>query len=287
MPAPQVKLSHILDIDYGVVEAKLKEFIKESVDSANVDGVVIGISGGVDSSVTFKLAVKALGPENVTALIMPDPLTTPKEDVEDARKLAESEGVKPHIINIGPLVEVYKATIPIYEDEERDKLALGNLRARIRMTLLYYYANKLKKLVLGTGDRSEILIGYFTKYGDGAVDVAPLAILYKTQVRRLAVHLGLPERIAFKPSSPRLWPGHVAEKELGVKYEDIDLVLFAHFDLGLEPTQIPEATGISYIIVNRVLELHRASAHKRSLPHSPDVGIVRQMMLKNVGLKSG
>ena len=169
---------------------------------------------------------------------------------------------------------MYKGAIPIYENDEADRLPLGNLRARIRMCLLYYYANKKNLLVLGSGDRSEILIGYFTKYGDGAVDLLPIGILYKSQVRRLAAHLGVPEKVAFKPSSPRLWPGQTAEGELGIPYEEIDLVLHAVFDRGISWEEAAEATGVDEWKVRRIRELHEKSKHKREMPPTPPIEVV-------------
>ncbi|MEB3844468.1 MAG: NAD+ synthase [Desulfurococcales archaeon] len=270
----RITLNDIVNINYNAVAEDIAGFIRSKVEEAGAQGAVLGVSGGVDSATVLFLAVKALGPEKVHPLIMPDINVTPEEDVNDAKNLVELSGTTPHIINIAPIVEVYKSAIPIYENDEADRLPLGNLRARIRMCLLYYYANKKNLLVLGTGDRSEILIGYFTKYGDGAVDILPIGILYKSQVRRLAASLGVPERIAFKPSSPRLWPGQTAEGELGLSYDEVDVILHAIFDRGLRPEEVPEATGISIDKVRRVLELHEKSKHKREMPPTPPIEIV-------------
>jgi len=277
---PKVTLESIVDMDYGKVESIITEFIKGQVEGAGAQGVVVGVSGGVDSATTLALSVKALGAERVIALIMPDSTVTPQSDVEDAKSLAEKFGVKYHVIDIGPVVDVYKSAIPVYEGEEKDRVPVGNLRARIRMTLLYYYANKFNLLVAGTGDRSEILIGYFTKYGDGAVDFLPIGVLFKSQVRRLAIHLGVPERIAFKPSSPRLWRGHEAEKELGISYEEIDVILHAIFDLGMSVDEAIEATGLERWKVERVIEMHRKSEHKRSPPPTPPLDEVRRLYMR-------
>jgi len=272
----KVTIDDVVALDYGVVEKRIGDFIEEKLAEAGAKGYVVGLSGGVDSATSFMLAVRRLGPERVMALIMPDTEVTPSEDVEDAKMLAEQAGARYHVIDIQPIVRVYSSSIPIYEDDEKDKIPLGNLRARIRMTLLYYYANKLNLLVLGTGDRSEILIGYFTKYGDGAVDILPIGILYKSQVRRLASHMGVPEKIAYKPSSPRLWPGQTAEGELGVSYDMIDLVLYSLFDLGLDPSSIPEATGVPESVVSKVIERYEATRHKREPPPAPPIEIVRE-----------
>ncbi|MCD6095129.1 MAG: NAD(+) synthase, partial [Thermoprotei archaeon] len=144
--------------------------------------------------------------------------------------------------------------------------ANGNLKARIRMCLLYYYANVNNALVIGSSDKSEILIGYFTKYGDGGVDLLPIGDLYKTQVRQLAIGLGVPKKIAYKPSSPRLWPGHMAEDELGLSYEEIDIILYAYHDLGLSEDEIVQRCNVSADKVKRVISMVRNSEHKRKMP---------------------
>ncbi len=276
----RVTLEDLLNIDYGWVEGYLKGFLESELKGSGRRGYVLGLSGGLDSSTALALAVRSVGRERILALIMPDPEVTPQSDIDDAISLAKALNVKYHIVNIKPIVEVYRGAIPVYESEEKDMIPLGNLRARIRMTILYYYANKLDYLVLGTSDRSEILIGYYTKYGDGGVDIAPLAVLYKNQVRRFALHLGLPESIAFKPSSPRLWRDHEAEKELGVKYEQIDLVLHARLDLGYREEEISEVTRVPEDVVKRVLEMYRRSEHKRAGVKIPDVRPVVEVTLR-------
>jgi NAD+ synthase len=280
MMARRVTIEDVVDIDYGWIEGYLRRFIESELRESSRGGYVIGLSGGLDSSTTLALAVRSIGREKVLALVMPDPEVTPEADVEDAVSLARALNVRYNVINIAPIVDAYKGAIPVYESEEKDKVPLGNLRARIRMTLLYYYANKLDYLVLGTSDRSEILIGYYTKYGDGGVDIAPLAVLYKSQVRKLALHLGLPERIALKPSSPRLWRGHEAEKELGVSYEQVDLVLHSKLDLGYAEEEIPEATGVPEAVVRRVLEMYRRSEHKRVGVKTPEVKPVVDLLVR-------
>ncbi|MEL9940565.1 MAG: NAD+ synthase [Ignisphaera sp.] len=257
----RITIDDITQIDYSFVEDYLSKFLKSSLAASGKKGFVIGVSGGVDSATAYALAVRSVGRENVLAIIMPDKNTTPKEDVDDAIELVNRFGGRYNIVEISDIVESYVRSIPIASNS--DTLAVGNLRARIRMCILYYYANKLDYLVLGTSDRSEYLIGYFTKYGDGATDIAPLIVLLKTQVRRFGEFLGVPRKIIEKPSSPRLWPGHLAEEELGLRYEDIDLVLFTFFDLGMPVNMIPEATGVSEDVVKRVIHMYSASSHKR------------------------
>ena len=267
MQTRRVTLDDVVALDYEAVSNKLADFIRSIVSSAGAEGVVLGVSGGVDSAASLALAVKALGPDRVYAIIMPDSSVTPPEDVKHAKMLVELFDVPYKTVDIRPIVDSYLTAT----GESPDKKSLGNLRARVRMSLLYLYANMENRLVMGTGDRSEILIGYFTKYGDGAADFFPIGCLYKSQVRRLAAHLGVPREIAFKPSSPRLWPGQMAEDELGIRYDEIDVILYAIFDLGLSPSEAVEATGLEEWKIRRVLELHESSRHKREPPPVPPV----------------
>jgi NAD+ synthase len=281
-------LEHIVNIDYMLVEKMLSDFLKVYLVESRAKGFVIGLSGGLDSSTALALAIRSVDPKKIVALIMPDKDTTPDEDVKDAIELAEELKVEYQVIEISNIVDIFKKSIPIYRDNEDNRIPLGNLRARIRMCILYYYANKLNYLVLGTSDRSEYLIGYFTKYGDGGVDLAPLLTLYKTQVKEFAKHLGIPQKIINKPSAPRLWKDHLAEKELGLKYEDIDLVLSAHLDLGISETNISEYTGLNQKIVEKVLKMYRASDHKRK-PLSSSIQLIldsiRFLIIKNIRTK--
>lgn len=167
----------------------------------------------------MSLATKALGPDKVFGLILPDSSVTPTRDTRHALDLAKRLNIKYKTIELKTIRKHLLQRLP------DNKLARGNLLVRLRMSLIYYYAAILNGIVLGTGDKSEMSLGYFTKYGDGAADLLPIADLYKTQVRSLAQYLSIPDEIVNKESSARLWRGHTAEGELGLSYDDIDLIL--------------------------------------------------------------
>lgn len=195
------------------------DFIRNEVTTANSQGVVLGLSGGIDSSVALYLATKALGNNRVLGLILPDKKVSQQNDIDDAIELSQKVGINYHIIDITEIKQKYIDRLP------KEKISIGNLTARIRMNFIYYYANIEHKLVLGTSDKSELMIGYFTKFGDGAADILPLADIYKTEVRKLAKYLNLPKKILLKKSSPSLWKDQTAEDEIGMNYEKIDTIL--------------------------------------------------------------
>ena len=149
-------------------------------------------------------------------LMLPEKETYNSKDIDDAKLVAEQFGLKTQVCDITPVLDGFYETIPIFDQAE--KLCKGNIKARTRMIYLYYYANKLNKIVCGSSDKSETMMGYFTKWGDVAADISPLMDLYKTQVRKLAEHIGIPPELAAKPSTPALWPNQLAERELGIKY---------------------------------------------------------------------
>lgn len=195
------------------------DFIRNEVTTANSQGVVLGLSGGIDSSVALYLATKALGNNRVLGLILPDKKVSQQNDIDDAIELSQKVGINYHIIDITEIKQKYIDRLP------KEKISIGNLTARIRMNFIYYYANIEHKLVLGTSDKSELMIGYFTKFGDGAADILPLADIYKTELRKLAKYLNLPKKILLKKSSPSLWKDQTAEDEIGMNYEKIDTIL--------------------------------------------------------------
>lgn len=232
----------------GLVE-DISNWIKAQVDEALADGIVLGLSGGVDSAVVASLSKKALA-ENVLALIMP--CKSEPQDEEDANFISSHLGIKTERIDLERIYEEFLRVLP-----SGNRIALANLKPRLRMTTLYYFANEFNYLVAGTGNRSEIMVGYFTKYGDGGVDILPLGGLLKNEVKRLAEDLGIPKRIIEKVPSAGLWPGQTDEKEIGISYEELDKaisILDSFKRDGLDP------------ILVKVEDLIKRSSHKRSPP---------------------
>lgn len=255
------------DLNLSSVRRRIVSFIKQQVEDSQAEGVVLGISGGIDSAVTAYLCVDALGSRRVMGLMMPDLRTTPEEDMRDAKLVASELCIETKEIDIAPIHKAYMKTL------EPNRLGEGNLRARIRMSLLYYQSNLMNRMVAGTGDRSELLLGYFTKYGDGGVDMLPIADLYKTEVRRLGEVLGINRRIIAKRSSPRLWAGHIAEDEIGATYEVVDEVFKLKFDEGLTNSAIATRVKIPREKLDAILAKNKASEHKR---HMPDICRIRE-----------
>ena len=234
---------------------------------AGANGVVIGLSGGVDSAVVGSLCVRALGTKKVLALLMPSD-HTPEADMDDARRLVGSWGIDASEIRISKILGELTSIIGV----KGTRLADANLQARVRMTILYYYANTKGFLVAGTGDRSEKALGFFTKWGDGGVDFLPILHLYKTQVRELGTYLGLPRQVVEKPASPQLWSGHRATDEIPADYDKLDVVLECLHDNGMDATDTASSSGVPLEVVGRVQEMHRLSEHKRKMPPSLVVG---------------
>ncbi|KUH34370.1 NAD synthetase [Thermococcus celericrescens] len=249
------------ELDYSAVIGRITGFIRESVDGAGAEGVVVGISGGIDSATVAYLAVEALGKERVLGLIMP---YYENRDLDDARLVCESLGIDYKIVNIKPIVDEFERAVGRLDIKSR-----GNVMARTRMVLLYAHANAMNRLVLGTSNRSEVLTGYFTKWGDGASDYAPLINIYKTEVWEIAKLLGVPERIIKKKPSAGLWEGQTDEDELGISYRLLDEILWRMVDLGMEKAEIARELGISVEMVEYVERLVRGSEHKRRLPVGP------------------
>nr|WP_048060681.1 NAD+ synthase [Methanothermus fervidus] len=248
-------------MEYSEVINKIENFISRKVEEAGANGVVLGLSGGIDSSVVAYLSKKALGSKNVFGLIMPSE-TTKEEDVKDAISIAKNLGINYEIINIEPILKKFRSMCK----HKGNKIAIANLGPRVRMTILYYHSNSLNSLVAGTGNKSELLIGYFTKYGDGGVDILPIGDLYKTQVRKIAYELGVPKKIIEKPPSAGLWRGQTDEDEIGLDYETLDKILFLMVEKKLKNHEIHEKLGIPLKTIGRVEEMIKNAEHKLNPP---------------------
>jgi NAD+ synthase len=243
-------------------ENAIMDAIVRSVEMSNCSGAVIGISGGVDSALVATLASRVV---DVYGLILPNMDTTPAEDVSHAKALAEGLGIDYEVIDISDIVKRIYAKRPRLGPEEC-QMAYANVMPRLRMILDYFAANLDGRIVLGTGNKTELLLGYFTKYGDGGVDILPIADLYKTRVWQLAKHVGVPDEIVSKPPSAGLWKGQTDEEELGVSYQDMDKVLYGTFDLGLSLDGLIKESGVDELTIKKLMERVKASEHKRSMP---------------------
>jgi NAD+ synthase len=252
-----------LRINCEKTEYKINNFIAKNIEKSGLDGAVVSVSGGIDSAVTLDLTVKALGVDRVIAVTMPERDVTPECDIMDVMQHCERLGVTCSTVDITPILHVIHDTLPNYDIT--DRITSGNIRPRIRMTVAYYFANKQRHMVMGTSNKTELLIGFFTKHGDGGVDLMPLADLYKTQLRQLARHLKIPENIVEKPPSPGFYPGHTDEGELGIDYTTLDLILYL-WEKGSDASMIAEDLGISRNLVEFVMRRVNANEHKRRLP---------------------
>ncbi len=240
-------------------------FLKHHVSIANANGVVVGMSGGLDSSVAAKLAADALGAEKVLGVLMPES-STPDECMADAKDIAEEWGIQVLEINIKEMVNTVSHSLGC-----RDKSRLGNIKARCRMIALYNLASERGLLVLGTGNKSELLTGYFTKWGDGGNDLNILGDLYKTQIRELAVKIGVPESVIARTPSGDLWQGQTDEGELGIDYATLDRILLG-IELGMKDASIIKDAKVTKEQVAHVKRLVKRSVHKRRMGLIPKVG---------------
>jgi len=231
---------------------------------------VLGLSGGIDSTLTAYLAVEALGEEGLHGLTMPARVSD-DELMSDAEAVAQSLGIPYDVIEIEPIAEQFDKAFPEGVD---DRTAAGNVRVRTRAVLNYYVANVENRIVLGTGNRSEAMTGYFTKYGDQAVDCNPIGDLYKQQVRQLAAHVGVPHELVMQTPTAEMWAGQTDEEEMGLNYDHLDAVLALHVDGPLsKAATVRYVDGVTEDHVERVVELVERSAHKRSMPPAPGVSV--------------
>lgn len=252
-----------MELDLAFTETRIKHFIRDYVEKADANGVILGLSGGIDSSTVAALSALAIGGDRVLGLSMPEKETYSATDIRHVKMVADKFRFQLETIDITSMLQTCYTSIPAYD--AKDLISKGNVKARVRMVCMYYYANRLGRIVVGSSDKSETMMGYFTKWGDVAADISPLMDLYKTQVRQLAHHIGIPSEIVTKPSTPRLWPGQLAEEELGIEYDKLDLIL-----LGLEnflnAQEIAKQLGLPLKLVNNIRARWLSCEHKRRMP---------------------
>lgn len=246
-------------INAAFVEKVLMAFIRDEFGRCGCGKAVLGLSGGLDSAVCATLAARALDPSSVLGLIMPYGKASPG-DVRDAAGLARRLGIRSETVDIAPQIDLYFAAHPT-----ANRVRRGNKMARERMSILYDYSAREGALVLGTSNKTELLIGYGTIYGDMACAVNPVGDLYKTQMRELAAHLGIPAAIRRKTPTAGLWPGQTDESDIGLAYDEIDAILYSLVE-GRKTRREAIEAGHAAAAVDRVLRRIKASDFKRMMP---------------------
>lgn len=253
------EIARRLELNAPLATRVLESFIVDACRTVGAAGVVVGISGGVDSALATALAVRALGPERVEALFLPYRTSDPASG-DDARSVAATLGLELREIDITPQIDAYFGAV----DPDADPIRRGNKMARERMSILFDFARKRDRLVLGTSNKTEILLGYSTIFGDNASSLNPLGDLYKRQVYRLAEFVGVPEGVIRKTPSADLYPGQTDEEELGFDYDTADEVLFLLFDQGYLAREVV-ALGYPETVVERIVALEQRNRFKRRL----------------------
>ena len=252
-----------LSINCKKIELKIIEYILNNIKNAHLKGAVVAVSGGIDSAVTLHLTVKALGAENVTALTMPERDVTPECDIMDVMLHCKELNLTCNTVDITPMLHVMQHNLTKYNPN--DRISSGNIRSRLRMIIAYHYANLERKMVMGTSNKTELLTGFFTKYGDGGVDLMPLGDLYKHNIKQLAKYLQIPRNIIDKAPSPGFYPGQTDEKELGCDYDTIDLMIYL-WEKGYINKEISQELDVSIRTVESITRRIKANEHKRRLP---------------------
>lgn len=258
MREPEARLRE-LEIDPKKVSDILIKFIAGELARAGFERIVLGLSGGIDSATTAYLSSEAVGPENVWAILMSSRVSPP-ESVRDAEEVIETLGINSKVIAIDPMMAPYEELFP-----DMDRIRRGNVMARQRMVILYDQSKELAALVCGASNKTELLLGYGTIYGDLACAFNPLGGLYKTQVRELAEYLGVPKRIREKVPSAELWEGQTDEGELGLRYEVVDRLLYYMVDKGRDEARLVEL-GFEEGFIRKVSDRVKGSEFKRRLP---------------------
>lgn len=252
------------------VRAEVVSFVRRKVDETGAAGVVVPMSGGIDSTVTAAVAAEALPTEQVLALGLP---CHKAESVgtSDARTIASGLGIEYEEIQLQPLLDEFEEGVEPSIGSADDRTVTGNVIARLRMTCAYYAANARSYLVLGTANRSELLLGYFTKHGDGGADLYPLGDLYKTEVWALAPEVGVPRRIIAKDPTAGFWAGQTDADELGASYDLLDRLLIRVVDRNEPPEAVADELGVERSLVEEVAQRYEASTHKRTPPPRPGI----------------
>jgi len=242
-------------MDWDRITKDIVSQIQEKVDEASAKGVIFGLSGGLDSAVVGALGKRAF-PDDILGLIMP--CQSNPQDLEHANLLSVQFSIPTQTIVLDESFDSLRSALCIGDDINKTDMAYANIKPRLRMISLYYYANRHNYLVLGTGNRSELMVGYFTKYGDGGTDVLPIGSIYKTDIRDWARFLAVPSQIIEKPPSAGLWSDQTDEGEMGMSYEELDSALRSVVD-------DEEGTNVAPEIIEKVKDMVKASEHKRNI----------------------
>jgi len=243
---------------------KIIAFIRSYFKDSGFSKGIIGLSGGVDSSLVAYLAAEALGKDNVIGVLMPYK-TSRDDSFEHGKLVAENLGVKYYVREITPMVDAYFETY----DPEADKLRKGNIKARMRMCTIYDLAAQERALVLGTGNRTELLLGYVTQFGDGACALEPLGCLYKTEVWKLAAMVGVPQKIVEKTPTADLWEGQTDEGELGVSYQQADEILYSIVEENKSIQQLVNMGFENHDVIH-IIDIMNRNRFKQTVPPNPE-----------------
>lgn len=257
----------MLKMDKSKTAKKLEDFVKTKLNESSLNGYILGLSGGIDSSLSATIAVKAVGTDKVSGLIMPYSRSSEQSE-NDALELARFLGIKTTKIEITPMIDSYYENI-----ENIDSVRAGNKMARERMSIIFDKAFEQNLLVLGTSNRTEICLGYGTWHGDTASSVNPIGMLYKTNVRKLSKYYNIPEAIILKKPSADLWPGQTDEEELGLEYNKVDSLLYMMIEENIINKNDLNKAGFEDDFIDRTIELINRFYFKRHLPEIADLGL--------------
>ncbi|MDR2623372.1 MAG: NAD+ synthase [Methanobrevibacter sp.] len=266
-------MSILAKLDSNTVKTELIKFIKKIAIESNCNTMILGLSGGIDSSIVAYLLKEATSVENIYTYHLYSS-TTPKEDTIHARLIAKKFNLNYKEIAIDDVLDEYLEvfdTISTFSSNENLKLAIGNLKARIRMSILYYFANLKNGLVAGTGNRSELSIGYMTKFGDGGCDFELIGDIYKSQLKDLAKSWDIPNEIINKEPRAGLWDNQTDKQEIGMTYDILDQVMYLIEDEKLKNEDIINKMDISTSEINRIRNKIKNNKHKIHVPQSPEV----------------